>query len=304
MDTRNYDEPDNFGLGDCNCSEDNNCGCTYPNNIEDEGFSPCTPEDHCGCLDGEPCSCFIGSRGSEDDYADCANVHFDAISCNTIFCSQIKTEPTRSHNEDEEYNPGILVRSPAPDFFAPAVLPDDKIDEEFHLSEYLNGSYGLIFFYPMDFTFVCPSEIIAHDHRYEEFAKRNVKIVGISVDSVYAHLTWRKMPIKEGGIGSVRFPLVSDMTKAIAHDYGVLTEDGVALRASFLIDKDGFVRHQVVNDLTIGRNVDETLRIIDPLQFTEKHGNVCPAGWHNGEEGMQATPEGAKDYLQKNAQKL
>ena len=165
-------------------------------------------------------------------------------------------------------------------------------------------SYGLLIFYPADFTFVCPSELIAFNRRLEEFTKRNVKLVGISVDSPYAHLTWKKMPINEGGVGKLDFPLVSDLNKDISYEYGVLSEDGVALRASFLIDKNGVVRHQIINDLPLGRDVDETLRIIDALQFYEQNGDVCPANWHKGDEAINPTPQGIADYLNKNLEKL
>lgn len=248
----------------------------------------CTPEDHCGCMDGDPCTC--------DEYTD-VNLH-----CRSIHCRDITFDDDGCSCE-EDFHP-VLVRDYAPGFIAQAVMPDDSIDEEFNFQEYVEDSYALIFFYPNDFTFVCPSEIIAHNNRLEEFNKRNVKVIGISVDSVYAHAAWKKMPIAQGGIGDIKFPLVSDISKSISHDYGVLTDDAVALRASFLIDRDGIVRHQIVNDLPLGRDVNETLRIIDALQFYEKNGNVCPAGWHQGDESLRPTSEGVKDYLSKNADKL
>ncbi len=197
-----------------------------------------------------------------------------------------------------------LIGQPAPDFTAPTVMGDNSINEAFNLKSYLSGSYGLVFFYPLDFTFVCPSEILAHDHRLGEFDARGVKVVGVSVDSHYTHLAWKKTPTTEGGLGQVRFPLVADLTKQIARDYGVLLADGVALRGSFLIDKAGNIRHYVINDLPLGRNVDETLRMVDALQFHDEHGEVCPAGWKKGEKGMEATPEGVAKFLSENADTL
>ena len=198
----------------------------------------------------------------------------------------------------------VLVGKPAPDFTAPAVMGDNSIAEAFHFLDYLKGHYGLLFFYPLDFTFVCPSEILAHDHRMEEFEKRNVKVVGVSVDSHFTHLAWKNTPVKQGGLGQVQFPLVADLTKQIARDYDVLVNDAVALRGTFLVDKQGIVRHQVVNDLPLGRNVDEALRMVDALQFTEQHGEVCPAGWQKGKPGMKADPEGVAEYLAKHGKKL
>ncbi len=199
----------------------------------------------------------------------------------------------------------VLVGRPAPDFTAPAVLGDGTIVEEFNFNEARNGKYAVVFFYPLDFTFVCPSELIAFDHRYEEFQKRNVEVFGVSIDSHYTHNAWRNTPIEKGGIGPVKYPLIADMTHAICKAYDVETPDGaVAYRGSFLIDREGIVRHQVVNDLPIGRNIDEMLRVVDALQFTEEHGEVCPAGWHKGEEGMKDTPEGVAEYLAKHAKEL
>lgn len=197
-----------------------------------------------------------------------------------------------------------IVGNPSPLFTAPAVMPDNSIDNKFNLKSYAQGSYALIFFYPADFTFVCPTEIIAYNNKIKEFEKRNVKIIGISVDSVHSHLAWKNTPIDKGGIGSLEFPLVSDINKNISQSFRVSNSDGVALRASFLIDKNGIIRHLTVNDLSIGRSVDETLRIIDALQFTEKHGEVCPANWHKGEEAMPATTDGVAQYLKKNSKKL
>src|SRR5690606_18297564 len=165
----------------------------------------------------------------------------------------------------------VLVGKPAPDFTAAAVLPDGDIVDDFNLKSYLKGSYGLVFFYPLDFTFVCPSEILAYSNRVPQFAERNVKVIAVSVDSQYSHYAWRSTDPKNGGLGPVKFPLVADITKSIARDYDVLIEQaGVALRGTFLIDRDGVVRHQLVNDLPLGRNADEALRMVDALQFHEE----------------------------------
>jgi len=197
----------------------------------------------------------------------------------------------------------VLVTKEAPDFTATAVMPDNSFNEEFKLSD-CRGKYVVLFFYPLDFTFVCPSELIAFDHRIAEFEKRGVQVIGCSVDSHFSHLAWRQTGVKNGGIGEVSYPLVADLTKDIARDYDVLFDNSVALRGSFLIDKDGVVRHQVVNDLPLGRNIDEMLRMIDALQFTEEHGEVCPAGWKEGDKGMTATADGVASYLASEADKL
>lgn len=200
---------------------------------------------------------------------------------------------------------GTLVGKSAPDFTATAVMPDNSISESFNLKDYLKGSYGWVFFWPLDFTFVCPSEIIAHDHRLAKFNDAGCKVVGVSVDSQFTHLAWKKTPQDEGGLGDVQFPMVADLTKQICTQYGVLIEDaGVALRGSFLIDKDFKVRHAVINDLPLGRNVDEALRMVDALAFHEKHGEVCPAGWEKGKKGMTATPEGVAAFLKDEASAL
>ncbi len=198
----------------------------------------------------------------------------------------------------------MLVTSPAPDFTATAVLADGSIVEDFKLSENYGEKGTVVFFYPLDFTFVCPSEIIAFSHRYEEFQKRGVNVVGISVDSQFSHFAWRETPVKKGGIGSINFPLVADITKNIARDYDVLLNDEVALRGSFLIDNKGIVRHAVINDLPLGRNVDEMLRMIDAQQFTDEFGEVCPAGWQKGDEGMKADAEGVAEYLTRHESEL
>jgi peroxiredoxin (alkyl hydroperoxide reductase subunit C) len=200
---------------------------------------------------------------------------------------------------------GILVGREAPDFTAPAVLGSGEIVDSYNLKEATAGKYKVLFFYPLDFTFVCPSELIAFDHRLAEFSKRNVEVVGISIDSHFTHNAWRNTPVNQGGIGPVGYTLVADMTHAICKAYDVETPDGaVAFRGSFLIDKAGVVRHQVVNDLPLGRNIDEMLRMIDALQFTEEHGEVCPAGWKQGEKGMSASPDGVATYLAENAESL
>ncbi len=200
---------------------------------------------------------------------------------------------------------GVLVGRKAPDFTAPAVLGNGTIVNEFHFSAETKDKYAVVFFYPLDFTFVCPSELIAFDHRLEEFKKRNVEVIGVSIDSHFTHNAWRNTPINQGGIGQVGYPLVADMTHGICKAFDVETPDGaVAFRGSFLIDKAGVVRHQVINDLPLGRNIDEMLRMIDALQFTEEHGEVCPAGWNKGKKGMKADPKGVAAYLASEAEAL
>ncbi len=192
-----------------------------------------------------------------------------------------------------------LTAKPAPDFTAKAVMPDNSF-EEISLSQY-KGKYVILFFYPLDFTFVCPTEIIAFDKHLEEFEKRNCQVIGVSVDSEYSHWAWKNTPVDKGGIGNVRYPLVADIKKSISRDYGVLLDDSVALRGLFLIDKEGVVRHQVVNDLGLGRSVSEALRVLEALQHLEKYGEVCPADWHEGEEAMKPTAEGVAEYLSTHA---
>lgn len=200
---------------------------------------------------------------------------------------------------------GVLIGKQAPDFTAQAVMPDNSINAKFNLKEYLKGKVGIIFFYPLDFTFVCPSEIIAFNNRLKDFKTRGAEVIAISVDSQFAHLAWKNTPVNKGGIGNVQFPMVADLTKQIARDYDVLIEGaGVALRGTFMIDKQGVVRHQLVNDLPLGRNIDETIRMLDSLNFFEENGEVCPAGWNRGDEGMQASPEGVAKYLAANAEGL
>jgi peroxiredoxin (alkyl hydroperoxide reductase subunit C) len=198
----------------------------------------------------------------------------------------------------------MLVTNPAPDFTATAVLADGSIVEDFKLSENFGKKGTVVFFYPLDFTFVCPSEIIAFSHRYDEFQSRGVNVIGISVDSQFSHFAWRETPVEKGGIGRINFPLVADLTKQIARDYDVLLNDAVALRGSFLIDDKGIVRHAVINDLPLGRNVDEMLRMIDAQQFTDEFGEVCPAGWQKGDEAMKPDAEGVAEYLAKHEKEL
>ena len=201
-------------------------------------------------------------------------------------------------------NMSVLVGKMAPDFTASAVMPNNEINETFNLHTYIKGRIGILFFYPLDFTFVCPSEIIAFANRVKEFKDRGAEIIGVSVDSKYTHLAWKNTEVKKGGIGDIQYPLVSDLTKKIAKDYDVLTGDAVALRGTFLIDQQGVVRHQLVNDLPLGRNVDETLRMIDALKFFQEHGEVCPAGWNKGKKGMKADASGVAEYLAHHADAL
>lgn len=197
----------------------------------------------------------------------------------------------------------VLVTQPAPDFTAAAVLPDGSINEAFTLSD-LRGKYVVLFFYPLDFTFVCPSEIIAHDHRVSKFKELGVEVVGVSIDSQFSHFAWRETPVEKGGIGRVSFPLVADVKHEITKAYGIEHPAGVALRGSFLIDKAGVVQAQIVNNLPLGREVDEMIRLVEALQFTEQHGEVCPAGWRKGQKGMKPTAEGVASYLAENSAAL
>ncbi|PKL87720.1 MAG: alkyl hydroperoxide reductase [Ignavibacteriae bacterium HGW-Ignavibacteriae-2] len=197
----------------------------------------------------------------------------------------------------------VLVTKTAPDFTAPAVMPNGVIVDDFKLSS-LKGKYVVLFFWPLDFTFVCPTEIIAHDHRIDKFKEKGVEVVGVSIDSQFTHTAWRNTSVEQGGIGPVKFTMIADVNHAITQAYGIEHPDGVALRASFLIDKDGVVQHQTVNNLPLGRNVDEMLRLVDALQFTEKYGEVCPAGWQNGDSGMKATSNGVAEYLAEKANNL
>jgi peroxiredoxin (alkyl hydroperoxide reductase subunit C) len=198
----------------------------------------------------------------------------------------------------------MIVTKKAPDFTATAVLGNNQIVEDFNLMENLGEKGAVLFFYPLDFTFVCPSEIIAFDHRLDEFTSRGINVIGVSVDSAYSHFAWKNTPVNEGGIGQVKYPLVADITKQISRDYDVLLDDAVALRGSFLIDADGTVRHAVINDLPLGRNIDEMIRMVDAMIFTNEHGEVCPAGWAKGEEGMKPDAKGVAEYLAKHEKEL
>jgi peroxiredoxin (alkyl hydroperoxide reductase subunit C) len=210
----------------------------------------------------------------------------------------------------------VLVGKKAPDFTAVAVMGDGSFNEKFNLSDYLGikrdangkvtkkGKKGVLFFWPLDFTFVCPSEIIAFNNRLKEFKTRGAEVIGISVDSHFTHFAWKNTPVEKGGIGNVQFPLVADITKSIARDYDVLLNESVAFRGTFLIDGEGKVRHQLINDLPLGRNVDEAIRMVDALNFHEENGEVCPANWNRGEEGMKANAEGVAKYLKKHAAKI
>lgn len=189
----------------------------------------------------------------------------------------------------------MLVTQSAPDFTARAVMPDNTFGE-LTLSAF-RGKYVLLFFYPLDFTFVCPSEIIAFDKKLVDFRQRDCEVIGVSVDSEFTHWAWKNTPRNQGGLGSVEFPMVADLTKGIARRYDILLNDSVALRGLFLIDRDGIVRHQVVNDLPLGRSVDEALRVLDALQHFEANGEVCPANWRKGDKAMKATAEGVAEYL-------
>lgn len=200
---------------------------------------------------------------------------------------------------------GVLVGRTAPDFTAAAVLGNGEIVDDFNFGEVTKGKTTVLFFYPLDFTFVCPSELIAFDRRLEDFKKRGVEVIGVSIDSQFSHNAWRNTAINDGGIGQVGYTLVADVKHDICQAYDVEhAEAGVALRGSFLIDTNGVVRHQVVNDLPLGRNIDEMLRMVDTLLFTEEHGEVCPAGWNAGDKGMTASPEGVAEYLTEEADKL
>ncbi len=197
----------------------------------------------------------------------------------------------------------VLVGKTAPDFTATAVLGSNEI-KDITFSAVTKGKYAVVFFYPLDFTFVCPSELIAFDHRLDEFKKRNVEVISVSIDSQFTHLAWKNTPVDKGGIGKVGYTMVADVKHEIAKAYDVESAGGVAFRGSFLIDKSGVVRHQVVNDLPLGRNIDEMIRMVDALQFTEEHGEVCPAGWNKGKAGMSASPDGVAKYLAQHAKEL
>jgi peroxiredoxin (alkyl hydroperoxide reductase subunit C) len=199
---------------------------------------------------------------------------------------------------------GVLVGKPAPDFTCNAVLGDGSIVGDFTLSEALKGKYGLVFFYPLDFTFVCPSELLAVDHRIAKFKELGVEVIGVSIDSHFTHNAWRNTAVNDGGIGQVNYTLAADINHDICRAYDVQSPGGMAYRGAFIIDKEGVVRSQTVNDLPLGRNFDEFIRVFEALQFHEEHGEVCPAGWNKGDKGMTASPEGVAAYLAENSSKL
>ncbi|TNF33765.1 MAG: peroxiredoxin C [Gammaproteobacteria bacterium] len=199
---------------------------------------------------------------------------------------------------------GVLVGKPAPDFTCNAVLGDGKIVPDFNLKKTIDGKYGLVFFWPLDFTFVCPSELIAVDHRMDTFKKLGVEVIGVSIDSHFTHNAWRNTAINDGGIGPVKYTMAADINHDICRAYDVEAAGGVAFRGAFIIDKKGVVRSQIINDLPLGRNFDEVIRLVEALQFHEQHGEVCPAGWKQGDKGMKASPEGVAKYLSENAAKL
>ena len=199
---------------------------------------------------------------------------------------------------------GVLVGRPAPDFDVAAVLGTGEIVDSYKRSKAMAGKYGLVFFYPLDFTFVCPSELIALDHRMDKFRELNVEVVAVSIDSQFTHNAWRNTAVKDGGIGPVTYTMAADINHDICRAYGVEAAGGVAFRGAFLIDPKGNVRSQLVNDLPLGRNIDELIRLMEALQFTDKHGEVCPAGWNKGDKGMKASPKGVAEYLAENAEAL
>ena len=199
----------------------------------------------------------------------------------------------------------MLVGRKAPDFTTAAVFANGEITSDFNLHKAIAGKYGIVFFYPLDFTFVCPSELIALDNRISEFEQRNTVVMGVSIDSQFTHAAWRNTPVANGGIGAVKYPLIADVNHHICQSYGVEHPSAhVALRGAFLIDKQGVVRSQIVNDLPLGRNIDELIRLVDALEFHEKHGEVCPANWSKGKTGIKPTAEGISNYLASEASKL
>ncbi|MCP4192541.1 MAG: peroxiredoxin [Planctomycetaceae bacterium] len=191
----------------------------------------------------------------------------------------------------------VLVQQPAPEFCAQSVMPDGSF-KDVSLADY-RGTYVVLFFYPLDFTFVCPTEIIAFSDRIKEFEQRDVQVLGVSVDSHFSHLAWRNTPRTEGGIGDIAYPLVADMSKEVSESYGVLLAEGIALRGLYLIDREGIVRHQTVNDLPLGRNVDEALRLVDALQFHEENGEVCPANWQTGKSTIKPDVAESREFFAK-----
>jgi peroxiredoxin (alkyl hydroperoxide reductase subunit C) len=199
---------------------------------------------------------------------------------------------------------GVLVGKQAPDFDVAAVLANGEIVDSYKRSEAMAGKYGMVFFYPLDFTFVCPSELIALDHRMDKFRELGVEVVAVSIDSQFTHNAWRNTSVDKGGIGPVTYTMAADVNHDICRSYDVETADGVAFRGAFIIDKAGDVRSQLVNDLPLGRNIDELIRLVEALQFTDEHGEVCPAGWNKGDKGMDASPDGVAAYLAENSDAL
>jgi len=199
---------------------------------------------------------------------------------------------------------GVLVGKPAPDFNVAAVLGSGQIVDSYKRSEAMKGKYGVVFFYPLDFTFVCPSELIALDHRMDKFRELGVEVVAVSIDSQFTHNAWRNTAVKDGGIGPVTYTMAADVNHDICRAYDVETAGGVAFRGAFVIDREGKVRCQLVNDLPLGRNIDELIRLVEALQFTDEHGEVCPAGWNKGDKGMNASPAGVAAYLSEHAAAL
>jgi peroxiredoxin (alkyl hydroperoxide reductase subunit C) len=195
-----------------------------------------------------------------------------------------------------------LITKEAPDFTAHAVLADNSIDSEFSLSSF-KGKYIILFFYPLDFTFVCPTEILAFDEKLDEFKKRDAEVIGVSVDSVHSHLAWKKTPVEKGGIGPIKYPLVSDLSRTIGRAYDVLLDDTVAIRALFLIDREGIIKHATLNEDALGRNINEVLRTLDALRHYDEHGKVCPANWEKDGKSMDRSTESVVDYLSKFAKK-
>ena len=205
----------------------------------------------------------------------------------------------------------VLVGKKAPVFTTQAVLANGEVVDEFDFEATINGKYAVLFFYPLDFTFVCPSEILSMAHRTEKLNALGCEVVGVSVDSHWTHNAWRNTDVKNGGIGPVPFPLAADMARSISESYGIIADSsdsyyplGVSMRATFVIDQKGFVRHQVVNDEPIGRNMDDVVRVVEALQFFEENGQVCPAGWNKGDAGMTTTPEGVASYLAERGESL
>ena len=198
----------------------------------------------------------------------------------------------------------VLVGKQAPDFTLPAVMPDNSINDKFNFKEYTKGKMAVLFFWPADFTFVCPSEIIAFNNKLKDFQERGVNILGCSIDSQFVHYAWKNTPVEKGGIGKIDFPIVADISGEVAKMYDVMSDSKLAFRATFLINKDGKIVHELINDLPLGRNIDETLRMVDAVNFHELYGEVCPANWKKGQEGMQENPESVAEFLSKHASEL